>query len=89
MPVRAWLTASLIFWMAGNDTDSLPGYRERKQNLEKYSSELIAYAERNGEAIVVAHGVINRELIRILKKKGWKHYQKEGYGNLSVNSLKR
>lgn len=89
MPARAWLTASMIFWMDGNNTDSLPSYRERKQNLEKYSSELIAYAERKGEAIVVAHGVINRELIRILKKKGWKHYQKEGYGNLSVNSLKR
>ncbi len=89
MPARAWLTTSLIFWMAGNNNDSLPTYRERKQNLDVFSEELINYAERNGKCIVVAHGVVNRELIRILKKKGWEYDQKEGYGNLSVNCLKR
>ena len=89
MPARAWLTTSLILWMAGNNNDSIPTYRERKQNLDIFSEELIGFAERNGKCIVVAHGVVNRELIRILKKKGWKYDQKEGYGNLSVNSLKR
>lgn len=89
MPARAWLTTSLILWMAGNNNDSIPTYRERKQNLDIYSEELIGYAERNGKCIVVAHGLVNRELIRILKKKGWKYDHKEGYGNLSVNSLKR
>lgn len=89
MPARAWLTISLILWMAGNDNETLPGYRERKKDLESYSIELIEHAERNGKCIVVAHGVVNRELIRILRRKGWKYDRKEGYGNLSVNSLKR
>ena len=89
MPARAWLTTSLLLWMAGNNNDSIPSYRERKHNLDLFSEELIGYAERNGKSIVVAHGLVNRELIRILKKKGWKYDQKEGYGNLSVNSLKR
>ena len=89
MPARAWLTTSLIVWMAGNNNDSIPTYRERKQNLDDFSEKLISYAERNGECVVVAHGVVNRELIRILKKKGWKYDRKEGYGNLAVNSLKR
>ena len=89
MPARVWLAASLIFWMAGNNNDALPTYRQRKQDLEKYSFELIDYAERHGECVVVAHGLVNRELIRILKRKGWKYDQKEGYGNLSVNSLRK
>ena len=89
MPARAWLTTSLILWMAGNNNDSLPTYHERKQNLDAFSEELIAFAERNGKCIIVAHGVVNRELIRILKKKGWKYGQKEGYGNLAVNCLRR
>lgn len=89
MPAKAWLTTSFILWTAGHNSDSIPTYRERKQSLENYSEELIGYAERNGKCVVVAHGVLNRELIRILKKRGWKYDQKEGYGNLSVNSLSK
>ena len=89
MPAKAWLTTSFILWLAGHNNDSIPTYRERKQRLENYSNELISYAKRNGECIVVAHGVVNRELIRILKKKGWKYDQKGGNGNLSVNSLEK
>ena len=83
------LTASMIFWMAGNNNDTLPAYRQRKHSLEKYSEEIIKYAERHGECVIVAHGVVNRELIRILKRKGWKFDQKEGNGNLAVNCLKK
>ena len=87
MPVRVWLTASMIFWMAGTNNDSLPSYRQRKHGLEKYSEEIIKYSERHDEIVIVAHGVVNKELIRILKKKGWKSDQKDGFGNLSVNCL--
>ncbi len=89
LPVRVWLTSSLIFWMAGNNRDSIPSYKERKQSLEDYSEEIIDYAERNGKSIIVAHGVVNSELIKILKLKGWKFEDKEGYKNLAVNCLVR
>lgn len=89
MPVRVWLTTSMIFWMAGNNHDSIPTYQQRKQSLENYSDEIIDYTERHGRSIVIAHGVVNRELIRILKKKGWKFEHKDGFGNLSVNCLEK
>lgn len=87
LPVKAWLTISLISWMAGNNQDKKPTYRQRKQSLENYSNELIIYAETYGKSIVIAHGMVNRELIKILKKKGWKFENRDGYGNLSVNCL--
>ena len=87
MPTGVWLTSSLIFWMAGINTGSLLSYEERKNSLENFAGEIIAYAERHGESIIVAHGVVNREFMRILKKKGWEREEREGYGNLSVNSL--
>jgi broad specificity phosphatase PhoE len=89
MPARVWTATSLLFWMSGINNDSIPTYRQRKQSLENYSEEIINYAEQHGKCIIVAHGVVNRELIRILKKKGWEFEDKDGFGNLSVNCLKK
>ena len=87
LPVRVWLTTSLISWMAGNNQGDKPTYKQRKQSLENYSTELINYAETHGKTVLIAHGVVNRELIKILKKKGWKFEKRDGYKNLSVNCL--
>lgn len=87
LPVRVWHGISIILWRTGiNARGSLP-YTYRKQMLEDYSKELISYAEKNGTLVIVAHGVLNRELMKILKKKGWKSEQKDGYENLSVNCM--
>ncbi|MFH0999769.1 MAG: phosphoglycerate mutase family protein [Bacteroidota bacterium] len=89
LPVNIWLTMSRISWMAGNTANNKPSYQDRKENLEIFVDELIAYAEKNGISVVVAHGGVNRELIRILKKKGWKLEIRDGLGNLSVNCLSK
>ncbi len=88
MPARVWTATSLLTWMAGINNDTIPTYRQRKKNLENYSEDIIDFAERHGKCIIVAHGVVNRELIKILKKKGWEFEDKGGHGNLSVNCLK-
>jgi len=51
------------------------------------SEKLEHFAAQNGSAVVVAHGMVNRELIKIMKKRGWEFCEngKDGYGNLSVN----
>ena len=87
MPVKTWLTISRISWMAGINQNNKPTYKQRKKDLKFLSNELITYAEKHGKSVVIAHGMVNRELIRILKKKGWKFEQKDGLGNLSVNCL--
>ena len=87
LPVNAWLAISWFSWVAGNNPDKKQTYRERKEKLEIYSDEIITYAETHGKSVVVAHGMINRELIKILQKKGWKFENKDGNGNLAVNCL--
>ena len=87
LPLHVWLGISMIQWMTGNNQDGKPSYKQRKKDLEIYSDELITYAETNGKSIVVAHGMVNRELRKILKKKGWKFENRDGNGNLSVNCM--
>ena len=87
LPVRVWHTISLLKWMRCNFQSKKPTYKQRKQSLKVYSDEIITYAETHGKSVVVAHGVLNRELIKVLKKKGWKLEHKDGYKNLSVNCL--
>ena len=87
LPVRVWHTISLISWMAEINNHNFSTYKYRKQSLENYSHEIVNYAEKHGKAVVVAHGILNSELIKILKKDGWKFEQKDGFRNLSVNCM--
>lgn len=87
LPINVWLVLSRISWTVFNRHIEKPTYRQRKASLKEFSKELITHAERNGKSIVIAHGMVNFELIRILKKQGWKFEQKEGLGNLAVNCL--
>ncbi len=88
LPLKVWLFISRVSWMTGINKEEKPSLRNRKTNLEKFSNELISYAETNGTCVIIAHGMVNRELIRILKKKGWKLGHKDGLENLSVNCLR-
>ncbi|MBT3243287.1 MAG: hypothetical protein HN352_09055 [Bacteroidetes bacterium] len=87
LPIRAWLVISRFSWTVLNRHNEKPSYNQRKTNLKEFSKELVAHAEENGISIVIAHGMVNLELIRILKKQGWKFEQKEGLSNLAVNCL--
>ena len=87
LPVRVWHTISLVSWMAEINKHNFSTYKYRKQSLENYSDEIVNYAEKHGKAVVVAHGILNSELIKILKKKGWEFEKKDGFGNLSVNCM--
>lgn len=88
-PVKGWLFISRITWMAGINRQETTGYRERLDELSVFVYELINFAHRNGRAIVVAHGFLNREIAKSLKDHGWEYCKngKDGYGNLSVNCL--
>ena len=88
-PVKGWLFMSRVTWMAGLNRGKKTGYQDRLNELNTFSDELIKFAHRNGQAVVVAHGMVNRELVKILKTHGWEYCEngKGGYGNLSVNCL--
>lgn len=90
LPVKGWLFVSRLTWMAGINRGEKTGYRDRLEELNAFSDELIKFACRNDLAAVVAHGMLNRELVKILKNRGWEFCEngKDGYRNLSVNCLK-
>lgn len=89
LPVKGWLFLSRITWIAGINTGEKAGYKERLDELNVFTDELTKFADRNGQAVIVAHGMLNRELVKILKDRGWKYCKngKNGYNNLSVNCL--
>lgn len=89
LPVKGWLFVSRVSWMAGINRGEKTGYKIRLEELNVFTDDLVKYARRNGLAVVVAHGMLNRELVKILKVRGWKFCEngKDGYGNLSVNCL--
>lgn len=89
LPVKGWLIISRITWLAGINRGEKTGYKDRVEELNVFAEELIKFAHRNGLAVVVAHGMLNRELVKILRARGWEYCEngKDGYGNLSVNCL--
>jgi broad specificity phosphatase PhoE len=89
IPAKGWLLVSNVTWRAGINPGNKISYRKRKEELEIFSGELADFAARNGSAVVVAHGMVNRELVKIMKDKGW-HFcpsNRNRHKNLSVNCL--
>lgn len=89
LPVKGWLFISRITWMAGINRGEISGYKKRQDELYSFSDDLIKTAQRDGFSLVIAHGMVNHELIKILNDRGWKYCKnrKNGLGNLSVNCL--
>jgi len=87
LPVKGWLFVSRVTWMVGINKGEKSGYRDRLEELNAFAEDLIKFVHRNRLAVVVAHGMLNRELVKILKARGWEFCEngKDGYGNLSVN----
>jgi broad specificity phosphatase PhoE len=87
LPVKGWLFVSRVSWMAGINKGEKTGYKDRLEELNAFTDDLVKFAHRNGLAVLVAHGMLNRELVKILKSRGWEFCEngKDGYGNLSVN----
>ncbi len=87
LPVDAWLLISRISWMTGINVGDKPSYKRRLKDLSGLTERIQKYTERHGQAVIIAHGFVNREIIRYFKKNGWKHKHKDGFKNLSVNTL--
>ncbi len=89
LPVKVWLFISRVAWMTGIMGKEDDDYPHRKRELQIYSQKLVKNADRNEVTVVVAHGMVNRELIKILKAQGWKPENNLSFTNLSVNCLEK
>jgi hypothetical protein len=89
LPVKVWLLISRGTWMMGKNDKKKKNYQCRKKELRVYSQKLIEYTSTHEIAIVVAHGMVNRELKKILKEEGWKLGNHYDFSTLSVNYFEK
>ncbi len=87
MPTGIWLGISRATWMLGINNRQKPHFKAEMERLDTFADELTAYAARHQRTVVVAHGMVNRQLKKILKRKGWKLIENDGHKNLAVNKL--
>ena len=89
LPVKVWLLISRGTWMMGINSKEKENYQCRKMELLVYSQKLMEYANTHEVTVVVAHGMVNYELKKILKDAGWSQGNHYDYTTLSVNYLER
>ena len=87
LPTAVWQGLSSTTWMIGINKGHVPTLKEDVKELNIVADELISFASRNQRTVVVAHGVVNWQLKKILKQKGWCVIKNEGHKNLAVNKL--
>ncbi len=87
LPVKAWLFISRVTWMTGIKCKGKEDYHKQIKELQVYSHQLVENADIHKVTVVIAHGMLNRELIRILKSQGWKPSDNLDFSTLSVNCL--
>lgn len=87
LPTSTWLGISRTTWMLGINNQQKPTFKNEMQRLEIFAGELTTFAARHQRIVVVAHGMVNRQLKKILKRKGWKLTENDGHKNLAVNKL--
>lgn len=89
LPVKVWLLISRGTWMMGINGKEKEDYQHRKKELQVYTQKLIEYTNTHEVTVVVAHGMLNWELKKILKEQGWKPGNHYDSSILSVNYFEK
>jgi broad specificity phosphatase PhoE len=87
LPIKGWTGISRFFWMIGLHSSDIPSLRSEKSRAV-FDSELLENAAiDNTRVVLVAHGFLNKYIIRNLKKNGWDHSYNGGNDYLAVQVL--
>lgn len=87
LPLKTWRVTSRLIWMAGLHSSRVPSLPSEKNRSRVAASRIAKLAGQEKKVVIVAHGFLNRYLIRYLKKEGWHHSFDGGYGYLNVQVL--
>lgn len=87
MPLKFWLNCSRILWLLGGNDQNIESFREARERAEQASKRLSEYAMKETKVVLVAHGFLNRYLIKKLKKEGWHLVRKGGSDYLAASLL--
>ncbi len=89
LPGGFWSTVSRILWFFGANDDQIETAREAEERVKNGVQFLSEQAEKNGEVILVSHGLLNEFLVRQFKKEGWNEVYDGGNEFLSVRIVAR
>jgi broad specificity phosphatase PhoE len=87
LPIKGWTGISRFFWMIGLHSSDIPSLRSEKSRAAMDAELLGEAAMQHGKVILVAHGFLNKYIIRNLKKNGWDHSYNGGNDYLAVQVL--
>ncbi len=87
LPLKFWKVTSRLFWMAGLHSENVPSLSNEKQRARAGAAKLAKWVKEEKRIVLVAHGFLNRYLIRYLKKAGWQHSFDGGYSFSNVQVL--
>lgn len=89
MPLKFWLINSRIFWLMGGNKKNIEGFKDAKKRAKEASQTLEEYASKDKKAVLVAHGFLNRYLLKNLQKQGWTLVRDGGSEYLAASLLVR
>lgn len=84
LPKAFW---SLLYrgpYFLGKNYQKIEPFRKARKRIKKAAGLLDKQAQRDGAAVLVAHGLFNFFLAYALKKKGWARVRTSGKGYLGV-----
>lgn len=87
MPLGFWLGTSRILWLMGMNDKGIETLQQAKTRASENALFLAEQAKKDGQVILVAHGLHNRYVMKYLRKQGWELVRKGGSKYLAVNVL--
>jgi broad specificity phosphatase PhoE len=87
LPIKGWTSLSRFFWVIGLHSSDIPSFKSEKSRAEQNAEFLDKVARENKKVILVAHGFLNKYIVRYLKKNGWDHSYNGGNDYLAVHVM--
>jgi broad specificity phosphatase PhoE len=70
-PLKWWLVESRILWLLGANHKGIESFKEARSRAKRGAEKLELLANDDRKVILVAHGFLNRYLVKYLKKQNW------------------
>lgn len=87
LPIKGWTSLSRFFWVIGLHSSDIPNFKTEKSRAEQDANFLDKAARENKKVILVAHGFLNKYIVRYLKRNGWDHSYNGGNDYLAVQVM--
>ena len=87
MPLVFWLGTSRVLWLLNLNDKGIETFKQAKVRASENALFLAEEAKKDGQVILVAHGLHNKYVMKYLRKNGWKKVRNGGSKYLAVNVM--